>query len=183
MRRLLAGLPAVLALTVLSASFVAASAPATRASGMEIRYMERTIEHHSMGVAMAIVCVEQAAHDDLRELCAKAAADQVAEIELLQGWLLAWYGVTADAELSQNAQRMLAELSSLSGADFEIELLTTFSRHHAQVVNFSRHVAIQAPHRDLRRVAQHVIVEQGMEIAQMRGWLCSWYDTCRGNLG
>lgn len=98
--------------------------------GLEINYMEFTIDHHAMGIQMGTLCVQKAVHEELRDLCEQNIAAQTAELQNLQTWLQQWYGIAYEPEMTQGDQQMMGKLAALEGAEFEIEFMETFSRHH-----------------------------------------------------
>mgnify|MGYP006196561693 CR=1 FL=1 len=51
-------------------------------------FLTGMIEHHSMAVMMAELCETRAVRPELLDLCAQIKATQMAEIELMQGWLV-----------------------------------------------------------------------------------------------
>jgi uncharacterized protein (DUF305 family) len=152
-------------------------------SGMEVNYMEFTIDHHGMGIMMAQMCIEKAVHAELRELCQRNLEAQTAELRQLQSWLQTWYGITYEPRLTQGDQRMMEMLAALEGAEFEIEFMETFSRHHHQIVQRSEPVASHAVHAELRQLARDIIQAQTADIRLMLTWLCQWYDICHPRFG
>jgi uncharacterized protein (DUF305 family) len=118
---------------------VAASGPASdRATQQfEIRFMEKTIEHHLMGVAMGEMCLEKAtapppaSDQTLVELCSQIIAEQSAQAELLMGWLNEWYGVDFEPKLSGG---MMNRLERASGEEFDIMVSEMFIDHHLRQI-------------------------------------------------
>ena len=78
---------------------------------------------------------------------------------------------------------MMEMLAALEGAEFEIEFMETFSRHHHQIVQRSEAAASQVAHAELRQLARDVIQAQTADIRLMLTWLCEWYDICRPRFG
>lgn len=65
-----------------------------RAGRAEVRFMQGMIDHHQMAIDMANHCLTRASTDEVREICAAVIAAQTPEIEMMQGWLAEWYGVS-----------------------------------------------------------------------------------------
>ena len=62
----------------------------------EIAFMQMMIEHHEKAVREGETCLRRAYHPELIELCENIIEAQTAEIELMQEWLCAWYGICQD---------------------------------------------------------------------------------------
>jgi len=80
----------------------AADAPAAseQAARFEVDFLTGMIDHHHMAVMMAEMCVEQVVHPDLESTCESIVAAQSAEIEMMQGWLQDWYGITYEPDMT-----------------------------------------------------------------------------------
>ena len=59
----------------------------------EAEYMERMIRHHAKAVKEGEHCLDKAYHAELKTLCATIIATQREDIEIMQAWLCAWYGI------------------------------------------------------------------------------------------
>jgi uncharacterized protein (DUF305 family) len=159
-----------LLLLVLTAAPAAASAPAPDRSAQrfEIRFMERTIEHHLMGVEMAELCVEKTtppppdADTRLRELCSTIAADQAVEAQQLMTWLRDWYGIEFEPKMSGGG--MMAKLEEAEGEAFDIEVSEMFIDHHMRQIKSSTKCLVRAWHDQLEAQCQQMIDVQSAEI-------------------
>ncbi len=65
-----------------------------RAGRAEVRFLQGMIDHHQMALDMAQHCLERASTPAVLTLCQDVIDAQSAEISLMQGWLLEWYGIT-----------------------------------------------------------------------------------------
>lgn len=59
----------------------------------EIAFMTDMIHHHSMAIMMATPVLMVGYRPELRDLAAEIVKSQAEEIQQMQRWLLAWYGV------------------------------------------------------------------------------------------
>ena len=173
------------ALATAAGIFTAASSPA-RADGpapdkatakFEIRFMQDMIDHHQMAVMMAEQCVAKAVHEDLRTLCQNIITTQTREIQEMQSWLRDWYGISYEPRVKDGGQ--MKKLSSLFGAEFEIEFMRMMIEHHLKAIKEASACAERAYHEELRELCENIITTQAAEIEQMRTWLCQWYGECR----
>ncbi|XWX04579.1 DUF305 domain-containing protein [Aggregatilineales bacterium SYSU G02658] len=71
----------------------AEGAVAGRAGRAEMRFLQGMIDHHQMALDMANDCLAKASTPAVVALCEGIISAQSAEIEQMQGWLLAWYNV------------------------------------------------------------------------------------------
>lgn len=185
-RTRLAAIAAALAVSALNLAPVAASAPAPDRSAerFEIRFMERTIEHHMMGVAMADLCLQKAtppppaSDTTLRERCAMIRADQSAEAAQLRAWLEDWYGVEFEPKMGMG---MLQQLMKAEGEEFDIEVSEMFIEHHLRQIRESTRCLVEAWHRELREFCQHTIDVQSADIVEFREILLNHGEDFRGS--
>ena len=61
----------------------------------------------------------------------------------------------------------------------EIAFLEMMIKHHASAVREAGLCVRGASHADLKTFCSNVHTAQEAEIAQMKGWLCQWYQKCR----
>jgi len=168
-------------LVLLTNSVIHADAPAPdkAIAKFEIRYMEFSIDHHSMGVRMAQLCVQKAITPDLLELCQRNLANQTKEIMTLQSFLQNWYKINYSPEMKPSGENMLAKLASLSGAEFEIEFMKMFIRHHFRIIVESAKCLDRAFHEQLEEeICEPIILNQSADILIMREILCDQYNLC-----
>lgn len=152
-----------------------APAPTQQQSKFEIRFMENMIDHHAMAVMMGQMCLEKAQHAELKQMCQNIVTSQSAEIRIMQGWLLQWYGVSY---APQTSNMKMQKLMRLTGAEFEIEFMEEMIEHHADAIRESTDCLLKAYHKELRDLCQNIITAQAAEINTMRTWLCQWYGEC-----
>jgi uncharacterized protein (DUF305 family) len=156
-----------------------APAPHTSQANYEVRFLTDMIDHHHMAVMMGMMCEDRAVHEELKDLCHEIVAAQTSEIEQMQAWLQDWYGITHEPEMKKKDQRMMDQLASLSGEEFEIEFMTMMIRHHEKAVREGMHCVDRAYHPDLIELCENIVQTQTEEIMLMEQWLCEWYDICQ----
>lgn len=155
-------------------------APERTTASFEIRFMTDMIDHHMMAVMMAEQCVDKMVHPELQQMCTEIIAAQSAEIAELQAWLLDWYGITHEPEMTPGAERQMDRLAALDGAEFEIAFMQEMIRHHLSAVREGGMCLAKAYHPELIDLCEGILASQTAEVAQMEQWLCDWYDLCRG---
>lgn len=155
-----------------------APAPDPSAVNFEIRFLEGMIDHHMMAVMMAELCISQAMHEELRSMCEEIMATQSQEIELMQGWLADWYGISYEPRMTPGDTRRMERLAELSGSEFEITFMEMMIRHHEGAIREAERCLGRAYHEELVQLCENIIAVQQAEIEQMQEWLCEWYGIC-----
>lgn len=154
-------------------------APSRSIAKYEIRFMENMIDHHSMALDMARICLTNAVQPELRAMCEQVIAAQQEEISMLQSWLGDWYGVAGyQPEMSARDMKQMEQLRALSGAEFEITFMRQLIRHHQRAIRMAAICTKRASHPDLVDMCEEIIEAQAAEITQLRAWLCEWYGLC-----
>ena len=80
--------------------------------------------------------------------------------------------------MSRQEEAQLAELASLSGAEFEIRFMEMMVQRHQAAIQMASGCLDEACHKQLVRLCERIIAAQSAEIEQMREWLCAWYNRC-----
>ena len=91
---------------------------------------------------------------------------------LLLGGLIAR---PATAAPPVQAEDNMSKLSQLSGAEFEKMFMSMMIEHHQSANDMAKLVPDRANHQELKDLAGNIISSQTKEIADMTGWLQSWY--------
>ena len=151
----------------------------TEDASFEVDFLTMMIDHHQMAVHMSELCVERAVHERLASLCEDIMAEQAAEIEQMQGWLLDWYAVEHEPSMADPEHHMQMEhLETLSGEEFEMAFLEMMIEHHAMAVVDGVECIQRAAHPELRSLCVGIVSSQMREIVKMQVWLCRWYGVC-----
>ena len=141
-------------------------------------FMKDMIDHHVMAVEMAEICVEEAIHPELERLCKDVISAQTSEVEIMQSWLQRWYSMTHEHQMMPADEQMMAELTSMSGTEFEIHFMEMMVEHHNAAIREAESCTTSAYHEELRSLCKDIILTQGAEIGQLQSWLCDWYGIC-----
>lgn len=155
-----------------------APAPTQATATFEVSFMQNMIDHHQMAIMMAEMCVAKAMHDQLRGLCQTIASTQMAEIDNMQSWLDDWYGIDYEPAMRPGHMAMMDRLAGLSGAAFEVAFMEMMIKHHTRAIRAAEKCLDKAYHGELLALCQDIVDTQRAEIAQLRTWLCEWYDEC-----
>lgn len=150
-------------------------APDRATSEYEVRFMEEMIDHHAMAVRMGQMCLAKAVHQELRAMCQDMVTSQQQEIVTMQQWLAAWYGLSNyQPEMSPGHMERMERMTTLSGAEFEIEFMQQMIQHHKLAVVKASQCIARAYHDPLQQMCTGIVTSQLTEIRQMEQWLCNW---------
>jgi uncharacterized protein (DUF305 family) len=72
----------------------------------------------------------------------------------------------------------MERLSTLEGAEFEIEFMEMMIKHHEGAIREGKICLQRAHHQDLADLCQAIIETQTSEIEQLESWLCQWNQRC-----
>ena len=154
-------------------AFADAPASSERTARFEVDFLTGMIDHHAMAVMMAQMCTEKAVHPELASMCESIVASQSAQIEQMQGWLQAWYGVSHEPQMS--GMGAMHRLMVRDGEKFEVVFMRSMIRHHWSAVREAGRCLDNAEHAELRGLCSEISSAQLAEIQQMQTWLREWY--------
>ncbi len=157
-----------------------APAPDEQMAKYEIKFMEDMIDHHAMAVMMAEMCLMKAVHPDLIAMCQDIIATQMQEIEVMQMWLMDWYGISHEPDMHMGGMEHYMMMDS---EEFEIHFMKRMIGHHATAIKEAEDCLEEAYHGELIETCQNIIVTQFQEIETMQTWLCEWYGVCNYRQG
>ena len=166
-------------------------APATHAHGphitvpeganytvADVQFMQGMIAHHAQAIHMSRMAEARGASPRLLRLAEKIDQSQVAEIRIMQGWLLdngqvapdtsSWRTMTMAGMLTP---AQLAQLDSARGPAFDRAYLTLMIQHHEgalQMVDELFATPLAGQEVDVNVFANEVVAVQTAEIGAMR---------------
>ena len=153
-------------------------APYTRA---DVEFMQGMIAHHAQAIHMSRMADKHQANPRVTRLAIKIDQSQVAEIRLMQEWLVA-YGQMAPDTSSWRTMKMagmltdaqLAELDSSNGVAFDRLFLSLMIQHHEGALDMVEALlddpgAAEDP--VLSDFASSVTADQSAEILRMQSIL------------
>lgn len=69
----------------------------------------------------------------------------------------------------------IAKLTGLTGKEFEIEFMRMMIGHHESAIRSAEVVPMKTSRPELVNLAKNIVTSQKAEVANMRGWLNTWY--------
>lgn len=76
----------------------------------------------------------------------------------------------------RQTQSEVEMLRPLSGKEFEVEFLNAMIMHHQGAIDMANMALDRAGHSEVKTLARPIVDAQTREIADMTGWLQSWYN-------
>lgn len=141
-------------------------------------FAQMMIVHHEGAIEMADLAVEKADSEEVRSLAERISAAQGPEIEQMTSWLKTWGEETSpmghegmdhggmDME-GMSQEEAMAELESLSGAEFDRRFLELMIAHHRGAVDMAQDGLDGGENPQALELAQKIIDDQEREIAEM----------------
>ncbi|WNV74623.1 DUF305 domain-containing protein [Geodermatophilus sp. DSM 44513] len=159
------------------------------ADSVDAGFARDMAEHHLQGVAMANLALTRAGDETVRGLAFDIAEAQQNQVGRMQGWLALWghpvtggermawmsagehagHSMTAPGGLMPGmaTDEELAELASLSGAEFDVRFLQLMTRHHQGGFDMARYAQQHAAEPAVRTLARSIAESQAGEVAVM----------------
>lgn len=147
------------------------------AARFDVRYLQETIDHHTMAIEMAELAVDRAVNEDLRLLAQGIVDTQTEERSQMQTWLRDWYGFNYSPDLNFGEERMIREMSRMEGDEFEINFMRQMTMHHEAGISDAVPCTERAGHVELKDLCSNIALTQEREAEQMREWLRDRYQT------
>lgn len=140
---------------------------------LDLSFIDAMILHHEGAISMAQQALEQAEHDELKQMAQEIISAQEAEIAQLQAWRTAWYpDVALTAGMGMDMGTM-----EVAGGDqpFDLRFIDAMIPHHEGAIRMAQETLTGAEHGEIKQMAQAIIDAQQAEIAQLQEWRAAWY--------
>ena len=149
----------------------------------DTKFSQMMIVHHEGAVEMAELAIERADSAEVRALAERIAVAQGPEIETMTSWLGAW-GEEHPAEMDMGGmdhggmemdgmdqETVMAELSELSGGDFDRRFLELMTAHHRGAIEMAEEHRGDGENPEAVRLSGAIIDAQTLEITEMTNLL------------
>ena len=152
----------------------------------DVEFMQGMIAHHAQAIYMSRLAASHGANPKLLKLATKIDQSQVAEIRIMQGWLVhngqvapdtsSWRTMTMTGMLTE---AQLKELDAAKGTGFDRAFLTLMIQHHEGALQMVKDL-VATPRAgqevDVNVFANDVVSVQTAEIGAMRQMLSQLSD-------
>jgi uncharacterized protein (DUF305 family) len=142
-------------------------------------FIDAMVPHHQGAVEMAEVALENAEHEEIKQLSRNIISSQQAEIEELKAIKQEEFGTSeVPMEMSEGEMRMMGmtDPAELANKDpFDKAFIDAMIPHHQSAIEMAQVAIRESDNPEIRTLAEDIVEAQTREIAQMQGWRQQWY--------
>jgi uncharacterized protein (DUF305 family) len=144
-------------------------------------FIDAMVPHHQGAIAMAEVALDNAEHEEIKELSRNIISSQQAEIEELKAIKKEEFGTSnVPMEMSQEQMRgmvMMMDPQQLANREpFDKAFIDAMIPHHQSAIEMSRVALENSDNPRIKELAENIISAQQEEIEQMKQWRQQWYS-------
>ena len=142
-------------------------------------FIDAMVPHHQGAVDMARVALENAEHQEIKQLSRNIISTQQAEIEELKAIKEEEFG-TSEVPMEMGAGEMEAmgmmDPDELANKDpFDRAFIDAMIPHHESAIEMAQVAYQESDNPEIRALAEGIVEAQTREITQMEGWRKQWY--------
>jgi uncharacterized protein (DUF305 family) len=145
------------------------------------RFIDAMVPHHQGAIAMAEVALENAEHEEIKELSRNIVSTQQSEIEELKSIKKAEFG-TSDVPMEMSSKQMqgmgvMMDPQSLADKEpFDEAFIEAMIPHHRSAIEMAKVANRESENPRIKELAGDIVSAQKGEIEQMRSWRERWYQ-------
>ena len=144
-------------------------------------FIDAMVPHHQGAIVMARVALENAEHEEIRELSRNIVSTQQAEIGELKAIKKEEFGTShVPMEMSSEQMRgmgMMMDPQSLAEENpFDRAFIDAMIPHHRSAIEMAKVANQESENPRIKELAQNIMSAQKAEIEQMRRWQERWYQ-------
>jgi uncharacterized protein (DUF305 family) len=144
------------------------------------RFIDAMVPHHQGAIEMARVALENAEHEEIKELSWNIISSQQAEIVELKAIKREEFGTSnVPMEMSHEQMRsmgMMMDPQELANREpFDKAFIDAMVPHHQGAIEMAQVASKKSEDPRIRELAGNIIVAQKQEIEQMKQWRKEWY--------
>ena len=142
-------------------------------------FIDAMVPHHQGAIEMAEVALENAEHEEIRNLAEEIVSAQEAEIEELKAIKEKEFGISeVPMEMSAGEMQMMGMTDPDELANkqpFDKAFIDAMIPHHRSAIEMAQVAYRESNNPDIKTLAEGIVQAQTREIAQMQGWRQQWY--------
>ena len=142
-------------------------------------FIDAMVPHHQGAVEMAEVALENAEHEEIKQLSRNIVSTQRAEIEELKAIKQEEFG-TSEVPMEMSA----GEVEAMGMTDpgelankhpFDRAFIDAMIPHHESAIEMAQVACQESDNPEIKALAEGIVEAQTREITQMEGWRKEWY--------
>jgi uncharacterized protein (DUF305 family) len=143
------------------------------------RFIDAMVPHHQGAIAMAHVALENAEHEEMKQLSRNIISTQQAEIEQLKSIKEEEFGTSrVPMEMSPQQMRGMGMMDPQDLANqepFDRAFIDAMIPHHRSAIEMAQIAAEKSTVPEIKELAKNIVSAQQREIEQMKQWQKEWY--------
>jgi uncharacterized protein (DUF305 family) len=142
-------------------------------------FIDAMVPHHQGAVEMAEVALQNAEHEEIKQLSRNIISTQRAEIQELKAIKQQEFG-TSEVPMEMSAQEMqmmgMTDPEALANRDpFDKAFIDAMIPHHQSAIEMAQVSLEESENPKIKELAGNIISAQQEEIEQMTRWRQQWY--------
>jgi len=144
------------------------------------RFIDAMVPHHQGAIAMAEVALQNAEHEEIKDLSRNIVSTQRTEIEELKSIKKEEFGTSnVPMEMSQEQMRgmgMMMDPQRLANREpFDKAFIGAMIPHHQSAIAMAKVAYEKSENARIKELARNIVSAQKREIEQMQRWREQWY--------
>jgi uncharacterized protein (DUF305 family) len=146
-------------------------------------FIDAMVPHHQGAIAMARVALENAKHNEIKELFRNIVSTQQSELEELKSIKKEEFGTSnVPMEMSMEQMRGMGKMmdpqQSSKREPFDEAFIDAMNPHHQSAIYMAQIASERSKISEIKELAENIMSAQKREIEQMRRWREQWYPEC-----
>jgi len=142
-------------------------------------FIDAMVPHHQGAVEMAEVALQNAKHEEIKQLSRNIISTQQAEIKELKAIKQQEFG-TSEVPMEMSAQEMqmmgMTDPDTLANKDpFDKAFIDAMIPHHESAIWMAQVALEESENPKIKELARNIVSAQQREIEQMLQWRQAWY--------
>ncbi len=142
-------------------------------------FIDAMVPHHQGAIDMAEVALENAEHEEIKQLSRAIISTQQAEIEELKSIKQEEFG-TSEAPMEMNQEEMqmmgMTDPAELANKEpFDKAFIDAMIPHHQSAIEMAQVASEKSNNPEIKALAENIVDAQQQEIEQMLQWREAWY--------
>jgi len=145
------------------------------------RFIDAMVPHHQGAIEMAEVALDNAEHEEIKDLSRNIVSTQQAEIEELKSIKREEFGTSqVPMEMSKEQMRSMGMMMNpqhlAQSKPFDEAFIDAMIPHHRSAIYMAQLAREKSKIPEVKDLAENIVSAQKREIEQMKQWRKQWYQ-------